>query len=181
MASKTKEGIHGVIAEFDGPEELVAAAERAYAEGYRQMDAYTPFPVHGLADAIGHRGKHLPLIVLAGGLVGGLGGFLMQAYATVINYPINVGGRPFFSWPAYVPITFELTVLGAVIAAVFGMLILNGLPQPYHPVFNVPNFELASRSHFFLCIESRDPQFDRAGTARFLESLAPQSVAEVPF
>jgi hypothetical protein len=181
MAKKTKADIHGVIAEFDGPDQLVAAAERAYAAGYRQMDAYTPFPVHGLADAIGHKGRRLPLIVLAGGLAGGLGGFLMQAYATVLDYPFNIGGRPFFSWPVYIPITFETTILGAVLSAVLGMLLLNGLPQPYHPVFNVPNFEMASRSHFFLCIESADPQFDRANTTRFLEGLAPRLVSEVPW
>ena len=181
MPKKQREGIHGVIAEFDGPEQLVEAAEKAYAEGYRQMDAYTPFPVHGLADAIGHRGVRLPRFVLLGGLLGGLGGFGMQAYANIIDYPMNIGGRPYFSWPAYIPITFETTILGAVVTAVFGMLLLNGLPQPYHPVFHVPNFELASRSHFFLCIESRDPKFDVAQVTRFLQSLQPQAVSEVPY
>jgi hypothetical protein len=181
MPKKQREGIHGVIAEFEGPEQLVEAAQRAYAEGYRQMDAYTPFPVHGLADAIGHRGVRLPRYVLLGGLAGGLGGFLMQAYANVYDYPMNIGGRPYFSWPAYIPITFETTILGAVITAVFGMLLLNGLPQPYHPVFNVPNFEMASRSHFFLCIESRDPKFDVAQVTRFLEGLKPRAVSEVPY
>jgi hypothetical protein len=181
MPKKQREGIHGVIAEFDGPEQLVEAAQRAYTEGYRVMDAYTPFPVHGLADAIGHRGVRLPRYVLLGGLAGGLGGFLLQAYANVYDYPMNIGGRPYFSWPAYIPITFETTILGAVVTAVFGMLLLNGLPQPYHPVFNVSNFEMASRSHFFLCIESRDPQFDVAQVRRFLESLRPRAVSEVPY
>jgi hypothetical protein len=181
MPKKQREGIHGVIAEFDGPEQLVEAAQRAYAEGYRMMDAYTPFPVHGLADAIGHKGVRLPRYVLLGGLAGGLGGFLMQAYANVYNYPMNIGGRPYFAWPAYIPITFETTILGAVLTAVFGMLLLNGLPQPYHPVFNVPNFEMASRSHFFLCIESTDPQFDAAQVTRFLESLRPRAVSEVSY
>ena len=179
MAKKQSEGIHGVIAEFDGPEQLVEAAQRAYAEGYRMMDAYTPFPVHGLADAIGHRGVRLPRYVLMGGIAGGLGGFLMQAYANVYDYPMNIGGRPYFSWPAYIPITFETTILGAVVTAVFGMLLLNGLPQPYHPVFNVPNFEMASRSHFFLCIEATDPRFDREQTQYFLQRLGAKQVAEV--
>jgi hypothetical protein len=181
MPKKQGAGIHGVIAEFEGPEQLVEAAQQAYAEGYRVMDAYTPFPVHGLADAIGHRGVRLPRYVLLGGLAGGLGGFLLQAYANVYDYPMNIGGRPYFSWPAYIPITFETTILGAVVTAVFGMLLLNGLPQPYHPVFNVPNFEMASRSHFFLCIESRDPKFDATQVARFLESLKPRAVSEVPY
>ena len=181
MPKKQREGVHGVIAEFEGPEQLVEAAQRAYAEGYRVMDAYTPFPVHGLADAIGHRGVRLPRYVLLGGIAGGLGGFLMQAYANVYDYPMNIGGRPYFSWPAYIPITFETTILGAVVTAVFGMLLLNGLPQPYHPVFNVPNFEMASRSHFFLCIESRDPNFDVAQVTRFLEGLKPRAVSEVPY
>jgi len=181
MAKKTKPDIHGVIAEFEGPDQLLEAAQRAYEAGYRQMDAYTPFPVHGLADAIGHKGRRLPLIVLAGGLAGGLGGFLMQTYATVVDYPYNIGGRPLFSWPGYIPITFETTILAAVLSTVLGMLLLNGLPQPYHPVFNVPNFEMASRSHFFLCIEATDEKFDRAETARFLESLSPQAVSEVPW
>lgn len=179
--SPAEKPIYGVMAEFEGPDALVAAAERAYAAGYREMDAYTPFPVHGLADAIGHRGRRLPLIVLGGGITGGLAGFFMQSYATVIDYPFNIGGRPFFSWQSFIPITFETTVLGAVFAAVFGMLILNGLPQPYHPVFNVPNFELASRTHFFLCLESRDPKFDRAQTRQFLEGLSPRSVADVDY
>ena len=176
-----REGIFGVIAEFEGPEQLVEAAERAYQEGYRQLDAYTPFPVHGLADAIGHKGVRLPRYVFIGGLLGGLGGFLMQAYANVYDYPMNIGGRPYFSWPAYIPITFETTILAAVFTAVFGMLALNGLPQPYHPVFHVPNFEMASRSHFFLCIESRDPKFDVAQTTNFLQSLQPRMVSEVPY
>ena len=124
MPKKPREGIHGVIAEFEGPDQLVEAAQRAYAEGYRVMDAYTPFPVHGLADAIGHRGVRLPRYVLMGGLAGGLGGFLLQAYANVYDYPMNIGGRPYFSWPAYIPITFETTILGAVVTAVFGMLLL---------------------------------------------------------
>jgi hypothetical protein len=170
---------YGMIAEFDGPDALVEATRRTYQAGYRRMDAYTPFPVHGLAEAMGRRGIRLPLVVLAGGLIGAIGGFLLQAYSNVFDYPMNIGGRPLFSWPAYIPITFELMVLAAVFAAVFGMLALNGLPQPHHPVFNAPNFELASRTHFFLCVEAADPKYDSAGTRRFLEGLGPTSVAEI--
>jgi hypothetical protein len=172
-------GIYGLVAEFEDPEVLVEAMQRTYDAGYRKMDAYTPFPVHGLAEAMGRRGIRLPLMVLAGGILGGVGGFLLQYYGAAIDYPLNIGGRPLNSWPAFIPITFETTVLGAVFSAVFGMLALNGLPAPYHPIFNAPNFELASRSHFFLCIEAVDPKYDTAETRRFLESLRPNSVAEV--
>jgi hypothetical protein len=171
---------YGLIAEFAGPEPLVEATRRTYGEGYRKFDAYTPFPVHGLAEAMGRRGIRIPLIVLAGAIVGAVGGFALQTYGAVVDYPLNVGGRPLYSWPAFIPITFELMVLSAAFAAVFGMLALNGLPQPHHPVFNAPNFELASRSHFFLCIEAADPKYSYTETRRFLESLGAQSVAEVP-
>ncbi|HJZ46388.1 MAG TPA: DUF3341 domain-containing protein [Roseiflexaceae bacterium] len=176
-----RKGEYGLIAEFTGPEPLVEATKRAYEVGYRRLDAYTPFPVHGLAEAMGRRGIRIPLIVLAGGIAGGLGGFLLQTYGAVFDYPNNIGGRPLFSWPAFIPITFELTILGAVFAAVFGLLALNGLPQPHHPVFNAPNFEMASRSHFFLCIEAADPRYDNTGTRKFLEGLGPMSVSEVPY
>jgi hypothetical protein len=171
--------LYGLVAEFDNPEALLAAARDAYAAGYRRMDGYSPFAVEGLPEAIGFRHTWVPLIVLIGGVIGGVGGFFMQWYAAVISYPVNVGGRPLNSWPAFIPITFELTVLLAAFAAVFGMLILNGLPRPYHPVFNAPHFELASVNRFFLCIEAADPQFDRIGTWQFLESLGPDNVAEV--
>jgi hypothetical protein len=171
--------LYGLVAEFDNPEALVAAAKHAHTEGYRKMEAYTPFPVHGLAEAIGHRGVRLPLIVLAGGIIGGLIGFGLQFYTAVIQYPHNIGGRPLNSWPAFIPVTFEMTVLVAALSAVLGMLWLNGLPEPYHPLFNVASFELASRSHFFLCVEASDPKFDRATTRQFLESLKPQQVSEV--
>jgi hypothetical protein len=170
---------YGMIAEFDDPERLVDAAKKAYEAGYRKMDAFTPFPVHGLDEAIGFEGTRLPLLVFAGGLVGAVGGFALQSYGMGIDYPLNVGGRPLFSWPLWIPITFELTILSAVIAAVFGMLALNGLPQPYHPVFGAENFEMASRSHFFLCIEAADANYDSAETRRFLESMEPRSISEV--
>lgn len=176
---QTRAPIYGLMAEFRHPEDVVAAAQRAYAEGYRRMDAYSPFPVEGLAEAIGFQKTRLPLVVLIGGIVGCLGGFFMQYYASVIDYPLNIGGRPLNSWPSFVPVTFELTILCAALAAVFGMLALNGLPMPYHPVFNVERFELATRDHFFLCIEARDPCFDREVTRRFLESIGAQEVTEV--
>jgi hypothetical protein len=171
--------LYGIMAEFESPESLLVATERAYAEGYRKMDAYTPYPVHGLAQALGHKGVRLPWIVLGGGIVGALAGYGMQYYASAIAYPLNIGGRPLNSWPAFLPITFELAILCAALAAVLGMLALNGLPEPYHPVFNVPSFEQASRNHFFLCIESGDPKFDREATRRFMEGLGSRSVDEV--
>jgi len=171
--------IFGLLAEFHSPEELLLAARRAYQQGYREMDAYSPFPVEGLAEAIGHHRTRLPLIVLIGGLIGCVSGFLLQYWASVIHYPLNVGGRPLNSWPAFVPITFETTVLFAAISAVLGMLALNRLPMPYHPVFNVERFALASRNRFFLAIETRDPKFDYARTRQFLESLTPHGVFDI--
>ena len=179
MRKPTRPAIYGVMAEFDDPTAVVAATRRAYEEGYRRMDAYSPYPIEALSEAVGPHKERLPLIVLIGGIVGMLGGFGMQYYVAVINYPINVGGKPLFSWPAFIPITFETTVLGAAMAAIFGMLALNGLPEPYHPVFNAPNFALATRDRFFLVIESRDPKFDREATTGFLRSLGAQEVADV--
>jgi hypothetical protein len=174
-----KSHIHGLMAEFDDPSALVAATDRAHREGYRQMDAYSPFPIEELHEALGAPHTRLPLIVLIGGLIGGLGGYGLQYWVSTIAYPLNVGGKPFHSWPAFIPVTFECTILVAALFAVFGMLALNGLPMPYHPVFNVPRFALASRNRFFLCIEARDPKFELEGTRRFLETLEPKEVTTV--
>jgi hypothetical protein len=171
--------IYGVIAEFDTPTAVVAAARRAYEEGYRRMDAFTPFPIEELTEAIGFRHTKLPLLVLIGGIVGALTGYGLQYWASVIYYPLNVGGRPLHSWPSFIPVTFEMTILVAALTAVLGMLALNGLPEPYHPVFNTPGFDLASRNHFFLVIEARDPRFDLEKTRAFLSSLDPQEVTDV--
>lgn len=171
--------LYGLLAEFRQPEDLLEAAHRAYAAGYRRMDAYSPLPVEGLAEAIGFQKTRLPLVVLLGGMVGCLGGFFMQYYASVLDYPLNIGGRPLNSWPSFVPVTFEMTILLAALAAVFGMLALNGLPMPYHPVFHVERFALASRDHFFLCIEAIDPQFDPEATRHFLAGIGAQEVTDV--
>jgi hypothetical protein len=175
----SKPTIYGLMAEFTSPEALLEAARRAYGEGYRRMDAYSPFPVEGLAEAIGFRRNLLPLIVLIGGIAGAAGGFYLQYWISVSDYPLNIGGRPLNSWPAFIPVTFELTILLAALSAVLGLLALNGLPMPYHPVFNVERFELASRNRFFLCIEARDAKFDRETTRRFLDGTKPQGVYDV--
>jgi len=175
----TPSSLYGVLAEFDTSDELLAATRRAREAGYRQMDAYTPFPIEGLAEALGFHRTRLPLIVLLGGIVGGVGGYLMQYWIAAIDYPLNIGGRPLHSWPAFIPVTFELTILGAALAAVLGMLVLNGLPTPYHPLFHVPRFALVTRNCFFLCIEARDPQFDRDETRRFLASVKAREVSDV--
>jgi hypothetical protein len=171
--------LHGVIAEFESPAALIEAARQARAAGYRKMDAYTPYPIEELAHALALPRTKLPMLVLAAGALGCATGLAMQWFATAVHYPLNVGGRPLASWPSYVPITFELTVLFAAIAAVLGMLALNGLPMPYHPVFSVPRFALASRDRFFLCIESEDPLFDPSKTKDFLASLGAREVTEV--
>lgn len=167
------------MAEFDNPGDLLDAARKAHGAGYRKLDAYSPMPIHGLAEAIGFRSRHLPLLVLIGGVVGCVLGFYFMYWISAVDYPVNVGGRPLNSWPAYIPITFECTVLFAALTAVLGMLGLNGLPTPYHPVFNVPRFALASRNRFFLCIEANDPKFELAATRKFLEEVHSREVSEV--
>ena len=171
--------LYGVLAEFDTPEQLVEAVKKTREAGYRRMDAYSPFPVEGLPEAMGLKRNMVPLVTLLGGLAGGLGGFGFQYWVNSFAYPMNIGGRPLNSWPAFIPVTFELTVLGASLCAVFGMLALNRLPQPHHPVFNVGRFVHASSDRFYLCIEARDPKFHVTETARFLQTLHPHHVNEV--
>jgi hypothetical protein len=172
--------IYGLMAEFETPTDIVNAAKRTHQAGYRKIDAYSPFPIEELAEAIGFHRDGVALITLIGGLLGMFGGYFMQYWIHAINYPTNVGGRPFNSWPAFIVVTFELTILCAGLAAVFGMLALNGLPMPYHPAFNVPRFAFATKDRFFLIIFSSDRKYDPAETRRFLESLGPRTVSEVP-
>jgi hypothetical protein len=172
--------LYGLLAEFEHPEDVLDAAQQAHAAGYRVMEAYTPIPIHGLTEALGHKTTKLPLLTMTGGLLGAVGGYALQYWTTVINYPMDIGGRPLHSWPAFVPVVFEMTVLGAAVFSVFGMLALNGLPMPYHPVFNVPQFKLASRDRFFLMILTRDPRFDRPTTFAFMTALHGATVHEVP-
>lgn len=179
MATPKFPTVYGLMAEFEDPNALVAATYRAHYEGYRKMDAYSPFPIEELHEALGAPHTRLPLIVFMGGLIGAIGGYFLQYWANAINYPLVVAGKPFNAWPMFIPVTFECTILGAALAAVLGMLALNGLPMPYHPTFNVPRFALASRNRFFLCIEARDPKFQLDRTRGFLESLGPREVTTV--
>jgi hypothetical protein len=171
--------IYGLLAEFESPEEVLEAAHATKAAGYKAFDAYSPIPVEGLAEAVGFEWTALPSIVLIGGILGGLTGFGMCYYANVISYPWNIGGKPPNSWPMWIAITFELTILGASLCAVLGMLALNGLPQPYHPLFNAERFALASTDRFFVCITADDKKFDLVQTRAFLETLHPHGVVEV--
>jgi hypothetical protein len=171
--------LYGVIAEFDDADVFLAAAHKAREAGYKKMDAYSPFPLEGLSEAMGFHDHKVPFTMLAGGIVGCLGGFGFLTWATVVSYPLNIGGRPIFGWPSWVPITFELTVLCSALSGIFGMILYNGLPMPYHPVFNAPEFDRASSDRFFLCIESKDPKFNREDTLEFMDSLGALRVSEV--
>ncbi len=172
--------VYGLMAEFGSAEDLLVATRRAYSAGYRRMDAYSPFPVEGLAEALGSRHTVVPWITLSGGVLGALAGYALQFWVHVVALPINVGGRPLNSWPMFIPVTFEMAVLGAGLCTLVGLLVLNRLPEPYHPVFNVPAFARATRDRFFLCIEARDASFDSTLTRAFLEQLGPRQVSDVP-
>ena len=178
---KIREGLYGVIAEFNDPQTLLDAANKTREAGYTSIDAFSPYPIHGLAEAVGFHKSRLSIVVLTMGILGGIGGFFMCWYANVISYPLNIGGKPWNSWPAWIPITFECAILLAAFGAVFGMLALNGLPMPYHPVFNVRRFDSASRDKFFLVIQARDPNFNLGEARSFLESLGPREVTDVPW
>ena len=171
--------IHGLMAEFSSAEALIEAAHQVHSAGYEKVDAYTPYPIEAVSEALGLPRSKVPIIVLIGGLLGGLGGYGLQYWSQLLVYPMNIGGRPFHSWPAFIVPTFECTILGASLAAVVGMFILNGLPQPYHPVFNVPRFALASRDRYFLVIEAADPKFHADATRRFLTGLNASEVSDV--
>jgi hypothetical protein len=172
--------IYGVLGEFPTEHALIEAVHKTREAGYRRIEAYTPFPVEGLYEALALKRNNVPLITLIGGLTGGLGGFFFQYWVSVMAYPLNIAGRPLNSWPAFIPVTFELTVLGAALSAVFGMLALNGLPRPHHPLFNVHRFvKHATSDRFFLCIEARDPKFSLADSVRFLHGLKATHVSEV--
>ena len=171
--------VYGLMAEFENATALVEAATRARLEGYREMDAYSPIPIEELNEALGLRRTRLPALVLLGGILGGLGGYALQLWTQAVAYPLNIGGRPLHSWPQFIPVTFETTVLGAALACFVGMWALNRLPMPYHPVFNVPEFARASTDRFFLCIEAVDERFDRDRTREFLQGLHPLGVSEV--
>jgi hypothetical protein len=172
--------IYGLLAEFDTPTDLVDAAKAAHAAGYRKFDAYSPFPIEEASEAVGFHKSRVPLIVLVGGILGGASGYCLQYWINCISYPLNIGGKPYQSWPAFIVPTFELTILFAGLCGVFGMFALNGLPMPHHPLFNVDRFSLVTRDKFFLCVEAADPKFDMDGTQRFMESLRPTSISEVP-
>jgi len=175
-----RDPVYGIMAEFASAQALVDAAKRTHEAGYQRIDAYSPFPIEGLPEELGFHRNSVPLVVLIGGIVGGLTGYLMQYWMSAVDYPLNIGGKPAHSWPAFIVITFEMTILFAGVSAVLGMLALNGLPMPYHPVFNVPRFALASKDRFFLIVFSSDPKYDPAGTRNFMEGLAPRSISEVP-
>jgi hypothetical protein len=179
MDQTTRPAAYGLLAEFDSPTALVAAARRTYAEGYRRFDSFSPFPIHELFDAMHCHDRRVPLFVLLGGIAGAVTGFGLQSWVSAIAYPLNIGGRPYISWPMFIPVTFELTILFAALTAVLSWIVLNGLPMPYHPVFNVRRFASASRDGFFLAIEAADPKFDRTRTLEFLKSLGAKEINDV--
>jgi hypothetical protein len=175
-----RDPIYGLMVEFDSAQALVDAAKKTHEAGYKKIDAYSPFPIEGLAEEIGMHFDEIPLTVLIGGIIGGCTGYLMQYWMSAVDYPLNIGGKPPHSWPAFIVITFEMTILFAGISAVLGMLAFNGLPMPYHPVFNVPRFAFASKDRFFLIVFSSDKKYNAIETRRFLETLDPRSISEVP-
>ena len=175
-----REPMYGIMAEFDSAQRLLDAAKATHEAGYKKIDAYSPFPIEGLAEEIGFHHDEVPLVVLIGGIIGGLTGYSMQYWMSVIDYPLNLGGKPYHSWPSFIIITFEMTILFAGISAVLGMLALNGLPMPYHPVFNVPRFAMASKDRFFLIVFSSDKKYDPESTTKFLQQFNPRSISEVP-
>jgi hypothetical protein len=172
--------VYGLLAEFDSVDTVISAAHRVYAAGYRKIDAFSPFPLEELSEAIGFHKNGVALICLIGGLLGGTAAYVLQWWINTISYPINIGGRPMHSWPSFIIVTFEMTILFSGLSAVFGMIALNGLPMPYHPLFNVPQFDAASKDKFFIIVFSSDKNYDPVRTRQFLESLSPLSVAEVP-
>ena len=174
-----KPPLYGIMAQFDNPTDLVNAARTVYESGYRRINGYSPYPIEELSEAIGFTHTSLPLIVFIGGVIGGVSGFLMQYWIEVVNYPLIVGGKPYNSWPAFIPITFECTVLFAAFSAVLGMLVLNKLPQPYHPVFNAPNFALATRDRFFLAVEANDPKFKHDEVVELLKGLGAIDITDI--
>ena len=177
--NETESDTYGLMAEFETPEDLLEAAKRTYGKGYRTLDAFSPLPIHGLAAAIGFHGTNLPILTFILALVGAIVGYGMQYWIHVIDFPLNIGGRPLHSGPMFIPVTFEMTILFAAVGTVVAMMIRNGLPMPYHPVFYVAKFERASQDGFFLCIESADPLFDVEGTTSFLQDLNPVEVSTV--
>ncbi len=179
MKPKSRDPLYGLLAEFEQPEALVQAVQRSRERGFRRMETYTPFSIEALNEAMENPPNKIPLITLCGGIFGFCGAWVLQYYVAVFNFPINVGGRPLNSWPAFIPIMFEMTVLCAALSCFFGLWITCGLPRPHHPLFNAPQFQFASRDRFFLCIESADPLFSVGATRDFMYRLDPSSVSEV--
>lgn len=177
----SEKNLYGLVAELDSASELLAATEATRKAGYTKIDAFSPLPIHGMEEAIGQKYTRLPILVFLGGLTGGLGGYFLQYWTAVIDYPIMIGGKGLHTWPAFIPVTFECTILFSAFAAVFGMILINGLPRPHHPVFETPNFDRASQDRFFLAIEAEDPKFDLDATKKFLEELNPHAVSKVEY